>query len=252
MKESTSFSLDPNKVVVPPLPVEKPVVTLKPGRYNEVENRLSDTLFRAVNFIEQFWWEHSELPSLALIEQKAGITKQESETFWKNDDVIESLRKRNLDPEVINNHTEILTREQLIVANMVLNIADKRSIREKLKDVGIKPAAYQAWMNDPTFVGYVRRRAEQLFNTADSKARLALVEGIEAGDFQSTKLYLEMRGLYNPRVDINLNVEQVLVRVVDIIARHVDDAVVLEAIATEIEGLAGNKTAIPVAGARSA
>lgn len=225
-------------------------LAFKPGRFNEIENRLSDAEFKAVNYIEQYWWEFSEVPSLDVLEQKTGISSKESQGFWKNENVVETLKRRSLPVEKwVSGDTELLTREQLIVANMMLNIADKTSMREKLKKVGVKPAQYQAWCNDPAFINYMRARTEELFGNADADAKLSLIKGIEAGDFQSTKLYMEIRGIYNPRVQVDVNIEQVLVRVVDIVARHVNEPSILEAIATEIEELAGSskKAALPVA-----
>jgi hypothetical protein len=245
-----SFTLDTDKLQRGedgPLPGVPAMLNFKPGRFNEIENKLSDSLFKAINFVEQTWWEKSQVPPVESITVAAGLTKEEADSFWQDENVLESLRRRSLDPNEMIGSEGLLSREQLIVANMLLNIADKTSTREKLKMVGVKPATYQTWMNDPVFVNYLKVRSEKLFNTTDTDAYLSVSQGVRDGDFQYTKLFLEMRGTYNPRVQVDVNIEQVLIRVVDIVARHVDDPVVLENIATEIENLASNKrNAIPV------
>jgi hypothetical protein len=55
------------------------------------------------------------------------------------------------------------------------------------------------------------------------------------------KFYYEVTGRYNPRLQVDVNVDSVMNRVVEIIQKHVRDPQVLMAIADDLEDLANGK-----------
>jgi hypothetical protein len=106
----------------------------------------------------------------------------------------------------------------------------------KLKVLNISTQQYTAWMNDPSFQNYLRKRAESTFKSLDPIAYKTLQEMVEGKDFNALKLFFEMRGIYNPRVDVTINVENVLQKVIEVVSKHVDP-ITMAAIADELEGL---------------
>lgn len=217
---------------------------------------LSEQQVLVVNAIEQIFWETGSIPALERIAEITGVRIETIRTYWKNDLFREalSLRGVRIDQQQEN---KLLTTKQLQVANMLLNIYDKRSDRQKFEEAGVSPQQVSAWRRDPVFQSYLTKRAEQLFSSSDSDAFKALIETMKGGDVSALKLFMEMRGKYNPRVQLDINIEQVLVRVVEVISRHVVDPATRMAIANDLQDVINPRVSediepqIPVAAAIS-
>ncbi len=82
-----------------------------------------------------------------------------------------------------------------------------------------------------------------MLKAAGADANVGLVKAVESGDLTAIKFQMELTGRYNPRIDVNVNVEGLLARVVDIVARHVTPEV-MEAIANELEGVVDPSAAV--------
>jgi len=197
-----------------------------------------------VALIEQLFWQHGKLPTNDYIAEKLRLTPSTVAKYWNDDTVRASLIKRCIDlrPE---QSKDLLTAPQLLLVNMLLNQHDKRSVRQKLEECGVSSQQYHAWLRQASFVGYINQRAEQLFGASDHEAYMALLDTVRGGDVQGIKLFMEMRGKYTPRAEVQMNMEMILSKVVEIIAIHVKDPNVLNAIAYDIEGLAGGQSVIP-------
>lgn len=211
---------------------------LKAGRKNEAENRLTDKEFKILNFVEEHFWRTGEISSRERIrEQFPSLTQLEVFNFYKNPDVIEAMEKRSLHVDFIKEDSTGLTAEQLLVANMVLNIEDPTSLRQKLKIAGVSMQKYNAWMRDSVFSSYLRQRAEAVFNNSDADAYLGLVKAVQDQDMAAIKFYFELRGIYNPRLQVDVNIQSVMVQVVEVITKHIDDKQKILDIAADLESL---------------
>jgi Helix-turn-helix of insertion element transposase len=201
---------------------------------------VSESKVRALSYIEQVYWETGTVPTDSKLADVVGVSVDTVRKYYKDDKFREALRRRGVSLDVVDAEDDpVLTIQQLDAANLLLNTYDKRSMREKLEEIGISTQQLNAWMRDPKFSTYIRKRAEAKFASADSTAYMTLLKGMESGDLRATQLFLEMRGIYNPRVQVDVNVDGVLVRVVEIIAKHVKDPAILANIAQDIELLAG-------------
>ena len=129
-----------------------------------------------------------------------------------------------------------LSPEQVMCVNAILNTFDKTSQREKLKALNISTQKFNGWKAQPAFQKYMRERAEKLFGSADVDARLAIVKGVQSNDLGFVKLYGEMTGLYNPKVQVEVNVNLILTRVVEVLTKYVP-ADVLLAVSEELAAL---------------
>lgn len=212
---------------------------------------LSNEMIDVLTFIEQVWWENNQtVPTDERIAEATGVSIQTVKNYWKNADFRAALNARGVTFANEADSGKALTYAQLQVANMLMNIMDKRSLREKLQAAnlpGVTPAQVGAWMRQPAFQEHLRRRAQVLFDDADVSANLALVKAIDAGDLKAIQLFMEMTGRYTPRSTVDVNIHAVLARVVEIVSIHVRDPAILEAIAHDMENLElGSTPVIPV------
>ena len=187
---------------------------------------------RVASYIEQIYWEKGEIPSQEIIATKLRLPIATVIAAWKKELFRRSLLARGLDLESVN--TDVLTPMQITLANMLINIHDKSSVRQLLEPMGITTTQYNAWLRDPTFQKYLRTRIEKLFAASDFEAYKSLLKSVQDGDVAATKFFFELRGIYNPRVQVDIDIRSVMVKVVDVIARNVNDPQVIEAISKEL------------------
>ena len=189
---------------------------------------------RILNYCEQTFWETGYVPSPEIISDKLGIVKKRVLESFGSDKFKESLATRGIDltPGISG---KVLDPRQIMLANLLLNMHDRRSIREKLKIVQTSQQQYNAWMRQPQFVEYLRKRGEAMFKGSDHEAYLALTRAVSRGDVNALKLFFEMRGIYTPKLNIDVNIEAVMLRVVEVVSKHVTDPQVLVTIAEELE-----------------
>jgi hypothetical protein len=199
------------------------------------QQRLSESQVAFVSFIEQMFWTTNQIPTDEKCSEAVGVTLTTIKNYWQSSLVREHLVARGVNLSA--NNDGLLTAQQLMLANMLLNIHDKKSIREKLQECNVTPQKYQGWLNDPKFSGYLRTRAESLFAANDFQAYQALSDLANSGDGTGLKLFFEMRGIYNPRVKVDVNLEIVLTKIVEVIQRHVKDPVILAAIGEDLQNL---------------
>lgn len=198
--------------------------------------KLSERQLAVLCFVEQTFWTTGGVPTNEKISETLDISVSAVKKYWENPTFRAALSARGVDFSPARSKG-LLTVMQLTLANSLLNLHDKRSTREKLKELSITPQQYNAWLATPAFRDYLAQRGEQLFGAHDHEAYAALLSGATGGDVPALKLFFEMRGIYNPKVNVEVNLPQVLGQVVEIIARHVSDPGILAAIADELEVL---------------
>jgi len=212
---------------------------------------LTEREVRIVNFIEQKYYETGQIPTNEIICAMLNLPRQVPINAWKKELFRKSLTARGISLDTNKDNPGILTQEQLLVANIILNIHDKTTIRKKLETVStalgkkITVQTYNGWLQQPAFQNYIRTRIEKEFGNTDTAAKMAHIRAIHDGDMNAVKLYYEMTGLYNPRLQVDVNIEAVIMNVIEIISRHVQDPATLEAIAGDIERLDMGKPSAP-------
>ncbi len=192
---------------------------------------------------EQMYWETGTPPSVQAVSSRGLFTVDRVTKCFNNDIFQQALKARGIDTTGWKeNSRENLTPLQLMAANSLLNNFDKRSMREKLQACNVTTQQLNVWMRDPVFAGFLRRRAEEQFKTADFAAYNGLVKAVDSGDVRALQLFFEMRGIYNPKMQVEVNVNVVVNQIVEIVQRHVTDPNILLAIADDIEKLTENKS----------
>lgn len=203
---------------------------------------LTDEQYEFLNFLEQYWFEYGLIPT-AERAKDLGIPEALYTSAFKSALFRSSCRDRGISLrglEVVGNGTEaewkkyMLTEQQLTIANIMLDISDSRSHKKKLADAGISTALYQSWLRDPAYQNYIRARAENALSDNQHEAHLALVDRVRSGDMTAIKYFNEITGRYVPASgDKEVNVSLILMRVLEIIQRHVRDTSLQETIAQE-------------------
>lgn len=208
---------------------------------------LSQAEYEILNFIEQEYMLSRHLPTVEVISEKTGVPADRIRKLWEREDFKTAVRVRGVDTRV--SPTGILTAEQLMLANTLLDFSDTRSHKKKLQDLGISSQTYQGWLRDPAFQGYMVQRAENLLPDVTAEAHLALVDNVRRGDLGSIKLYYEMTGRWSSKTVGELNVEFLLMKVLEAVQKHVSDPKILENISDELMALApqapANRNALP-------
>lgn len=201
---------------------------------------LTDDQLAFVSYIDQIFWSElpNRIPSDEKIAQALKITPQKVKACWKVDAVRQSLGTRGVNFTQVEDE-KVLTPQQILCANVLLNTLDKSSIRQKLEAVGVTTTQYQGWLNDKTFKAYLKNRAEVIFAGAEPNALLGITKAVESGDLKAIQFYLEVTGRYNPRLTIEVNVDTIINRVVDVVSRYVS-ADIMERIAADLEGVTEN------------
>lgn len=186
---------------------------------------------------QQLYWETGESPSIERVSEFLNwiYPVVEVRNYIESQDFQEKIERLGIKTDAPTK--EALSPEQLLIANMELNLYDKRSIRQKLEELKIPTSRYDAWKRDPAYQAYYTKRAEILFKDIESEALKQLAKAVSSGDQRAVQLALEMKNRYSRNVNVNINVEHVLIKVVEIVALHIKDPETLEAIASEIEKL---------------
>lgn len=206
-----------------------------------------DKLQVGAAYQQLFWQNNGVNPTLDSINEfLSGVFPPKLvEDYINSEEFQAKLEKQGLktDSPVLG----LLTPEQVMIANMELSLLDRRSIRQKLDDYNknmktlggetISLQKVEGWKRDPAYQQYMAIRAKDQFEELETMATQNLARLIANGDLQATKLLFELKGRLNKSMTLNVNVEGVMVRIVEIIGRHVEDPKILDAIATEIEEL---------------
>jgi hypothetical protein len=208
--------------------------------------KLTDAEIRVLSYVEQLFWETGRIPSQAAVVEgldplSSLKTKNLVKRAWEKERFQKALEERGLEYKI---DEKVLSPKQIVLVNMLLNVGDKKSLRQKLELLKVTMIQYNAWLRDPAFHQYLTMRTEQLFDHSDHEAYKSLIEQVMNGDVTAMKLFFEMRGIYNPKVTVDVNIETVVYRLVEVVGRHVKDPQILQAIASEVEELGLPKRAL--------
>lgn len=199
------------------------------------KQRLSEKQFDCINFIEQEWLINGAVPTGAKIAEK-GLATEANYAIWIKD----PLFRRNLLARgiTLEERHGVLTEQQLTAANVVLDLTDNRSLKKKLADLKVPSQLWESWLRDPGFQGYLRQRAENILGDNVHTAHLALLDRVKSGDTGAIRFYYEITGRYVPNRGDSVDVPGLLMRVIEIIQRHVSDSNEVTAIAEDLLTLA--------------
>lgn len=128
----------------------------------------------------------------------------------------------------------IVSVKQMAVLNCMLDRNDTRSDKKKLADMQVATQTWQYWQRDPVFANYYHKRAEALFGDMLNEAPRALQDNINRGDLASIKLVYEMTGRYSDKVQSELPIDFILLKVLEVLQKFITDPLKLEEAAGEL------------------
>lgn len=200
---------------------------------------LSEKQFDVINFVEQEYLLNGAIPTAARV-ASLGLVNEKKYTEWLADpEFRRNLVARGISPSVVDgNDKGILTEEQLTVANVMLDLTDNRSRKKKLADLKISTQKYEAWLRDPAFQHYLRTRAENILGDNLHESHLALLDRVRAGDMSAIKYYNEITGRYIQNNGDSIDLAGLLMRILEIIQKHVSNNDEVAKIADEMLTLA--------------
>jgi hypothetical protein len=200
---------------------------MQPAPFTDKERQI-------LGYIESEWFLRGVRPTPETLSNKFNMTPKALNTFITRQEVRISLESRGI-PLIDGRDLSV---EQITVINLMLNMSDTRSERKKLADSNISPRVWEGWKRDPKVRAYMLSRTEDILSGAIPDAHLALVERVRSGDMGALKFYYEMTGRYTGQ-NAGMDPKVLLTRVFDIIAKHVQNPIILQAIASEFQLLAG-------------
>lgn len=219
------------------------------GQYHAIKAALTTTERRLIDFYELQWMLRRSVPSVEEVvnylnsryekEGKRGNVKVTSVNYYlQRKPVIKALDDRGI-PWRDFSRGEI-TPTQQAAALTVSNFADKRSISEKLDQLGVLPATYYAWLKEPQFQNLVASLANENLEHIDPVAKTEFAKKVAEGDWNAIKYYFEVTNSLG--INQTPQSETLITMIVEIIQRHVKDSRVMEAIANDIIKVMNNKT----------
>lgn len=204
---------------------------------------LSPNEIRILNYVEQTFWATGLVPTVqGICENLTGVNggklhELTVQSAFRNETFKQQLAVKGLPPVGLIEHHNVLSAEQIVCANLMLNLHDKRSEREKLAFLNISSQKYHAWLRQPAFVEFLRKRGEALFSSSDFLAYKSLVNNVKAGDNKALEMFFQMRGIWKKSIDVNINIDVVLSQVIAVITQYVKDPLILGQIADGIESI---------------
>jgi len=206
--------------------------------------KLSKEQYGLLLYTEQYYWRTSSLP----VWREEVCAKTSWDDTWADARFLDALAARGLPEHLLRPDAgvglQVLTEQQMAVANVLLDVLDSRSRIKKLTEMGISTGTYNLWLRDPVYRQYCLDRAESLLIENQPVAHMSLINRVNQGDLGAVKYFNAMTGRYRERekaqVEVNVNNNfgnDKLIAIVEIIQTHVKDPAVLEAIATDILAL---------------
>jgi hypothetical protein len=207
-------------------------------QYFAIKEALTKKEKEMIGYYELQWALRHHVPS---IEDVAGYLKLSQVTvnyYLQRRKVIQALDQRGIPWR--QHSQEELTATQVAAAVTIMNFADVRSNSEKLDQLGINPATYYAWLNDPQFKNLVDNLADQNLRNIRPTAIGEFTKLINKGDWNAIKYFLDATGeIQSNNVPQS---EQLLKMIVEIIQKHVKDPDIIMAIAQDIKLASANRT----------
>lgn len=207
-------------------------------QFYAVKNALTKEEKDVINFYELMWHLRHHVPTIEEVATQLKITQTKVNFYLTRKPVIKGLEQRGI-PWRQHSQSE-LTATQVAAAVTMMNFTDTRSNDAKLDQLGIQPATYYAWLNDPQFKNLIDNLADQNLKNVRPTAIGEFTKLINKGDWQAIKYWLDVTGEMQQN---DMPQSEVLIKMlIEIIQKHVKDPDVIVAIAQDIKLASANRT----------
>jgi hypothetical protein len=106
--------------------------------------------------------------------------------------------------QTLKQSTDHMEPKAFILAQMLLSTGDRRSLRTKLKSIGVTMVEYERIRRNPKFLEYMRKESQRRFGETDVTADLELIKNVEDGDLNAIKYYNELIGRAPSQESVNV------------------------------------------------
>lgn len=186
---------------------------------------------KVLPWVETYWHQHKRYPSDTDLSARFGFDSFDLQRLHASKFYDECLRVRG-----ITRLAGQLSSEQVAAVSLITNIADTRPTAAKLAGIGVTAEEYNGWLSNPTFKQELTNRADEILDNVYPEAQAALAKKVKNGDVNALKFYYEITGRASSPESINLKLT--VVKLIEAVQKHVKDPAVLQAIASEINGVA--------------
>lgn len=212
------------------------VVTKK--QFWAIKNALTNKEKDLIKFYELQWLLSMRVPTVDEVAKHIDQSLTSTNYYLQRAPVIKALQDRGIP---FQQHTqEELTSTQIAAASVMMNFADERPASEKLDELGILPATYYAWLNDPKFNNLVEMMSQRNLGNIKPTAIAEYTKKIQSGDKTVLLHYMDNTGVVKSN---DAPQSETLIRMlIEIIQKHVKDPELIMAIAQDIKLASANRT----------
>lgn len=185
---------------------------------------------KVLPWVETFWHNKKRYPTDAELVQKFGFSQTQLLQMHNSKYYLNCLKSRGISLNPEND----LTERQVAAITLITNFSDTRPTGVKMASIGVTEEELNGWYSFPTFQRELAIRADSILDNIFPEAQAQLARQIKAGNFPALKFYYEITG--RAQSPETVNVKLAMMRLIEIVQKHVQDPQVLAAIASEMRG----------------
>lgn len=110
-----------------------------------------------------------------------------------------------------------LTAEQISVISHLTDTTTTKGIPSRLKELGIKPVTYRAWLRQKPFNDAIKKLAGNALTDAIPMAETMLATQAQAGDLRAIKFLFEVTGRHDPMRQQQVDTQALIAVMIDCI-----------------------------------
>jgi putative insertion element HTH domain-containing protein len=198
----------------------------------------TDKEYKYVHWLDVHYWEYGKFPAPPIAAKALNMSIDEIRALNKSPQVKAMCKNRGIEVKVVD--IDSLKPEQIAAIHTYLNLADERSLPQKLHELGIPPSRFWGWMKGAVFRDYITECAEALFKEGISFAHRELLAKVMRGDLKAIRLFYDITGR-GPRSIEEQNVSLVMSRLIEAIQIEISDTEVIQRIAERFKAIAAGE-----------
>lgn len=185
---------------------------------------------KVLPWVELFWHQKKRYPLDEELVQKFGFTKTQLLQMHNSKYYDRCLKDRGITRE-----DRDLSERQVAAISVITNFSDQRPTSVKLVSIGVSEEELNGWYSNPIFQRELAARADSILDNIFPEAQAQLARQIKAGSFPALKFYYEITG--RAQSPETVNVKMAMMRLIEIVQKHVQDPDILRAIASDMQGI---------------
>lgn len=188
---------------------------------------------KVLPWVETFWHSQKRYPRDEELVEKFGFTnvqllQMHNSKFYKR-----CLKDRGI---TLPSDSGDLSERQVAAISLITNFSDTRQTNIKMVSIGVTEEELNGWYANPTFQRELASRADSILDNIFPEAQAQLARQIKTGNFNALKFYYEITG--RAQSPETVNIKLAMMRMIEVIQKHVHDPSILQAIAEDMRAVA--------------